>query len=58
MTSSSNISNLIEAIQSAFEGNEMPSDDELLHPECMDDVDVLEFYGGVRWQDMSDDNVV
>ncbi len=58
MASSSNVSKLIEAIQSAFEGNEMPSDDELLHPDCMDDVDVLEFYGGVHWRDMTDDNVV
>ncbi len=36
----------------------MPADEELLHPDCMDDVDVLEFYGGVRWQEMTDEMVV
>ncbi len=58
MTSNSDLSSLIEAIQSAFEGAKMPSDEELLHPDGMDEVDVLEFYGGVHWRDMTDDNVV
>lgn len=49
---------LIAQIETAFGGLQMPADDELLHPECRDDVDILEFYGGIRWQDMTDDMVV
>jgi len=36
----------------------MPADDELLHSDCRDDVDILEFYGGIKWQEMTDDMVV
>ncbi len=49
---------LVREIGEAFAGCAQPSDDELLHPDCMDDVDVLEFYGGVRWQDMTDEMIV
>ncbi|MCX2722475.1 DUF6714 family protein [Roseibium salinum] len=40
-------------IEEAFEDVPQPSDDELLHPGCMDDCDILQFYGGVSSQDMS-----
>ncbi len=49
---------LIREIREAFAECTPPSDAQLLHPDCMDDVDVLEFYGGVRWQDMTDEMVV
>ncbi len=49
---------LIEEITAAFAGLEPPADDKLLHPECMDDVDVLDFYGGLRREDMSDEKIV
>lgn len=49
---------LIAQIETAFGGLQMPADDELLHPDCRDDVDILEFYGGIKWQEMTDDMVV
>ncbi len=49
---------LIAEIKTAFDGSKMPADDELLHPDCRDDVDILEFYGGIKWQDMTDEMVV
>lgn len=49
---------LIARIRAAFEAAPLPGDDELLHPDCMDDCDILQFYGGVRWQDMTDEMVV
>ncbi len=49
---------MIEEINHAFAGLEPPADDKLLHPDCMDDVDILDFYGGVRREDMSDEMVV
>jgi hypothetical protein len=45
-------------ILTAFDAREPPRDSELLHPDCMDDCDILQFYGGVRWQDMSDEMIV
>lgn len=45
-------------VMDAFEGVPQPSDDELLHPGCMDDCDILQFYGGVSRQDMSDAMIV
>lgn len=49
---------LATQIIAAFDGLDRPTDDELLHPECMDDVDVLEFYGGVTWREMTDQMIV
>jgi hypothetical protein len=49
---------LIEEFNTAFAVLEPPADDKLLHPACMDDVDVLDFYGGLRREDMSDDKIV
>ncbi|WP_377192896.1 DUF6714 family protein [Ruegeria meonggei] len=49
---------LTTLIKAAFDCLEPPSDDELLHPDCMDDVDILEFYGGVKWQEMTDRMIV
>lgn len=49
---------LVARICSAFGDAPRPGDDELLHPDCMDDCDILQFYGGVRWQDMTDEMVI
>lgn len=49
---------LIHDIQSAFAGVALPLEDQLLHPDCMDDVDVQEFYGGIRREDMNSNMVV
>ena len=49
---------LVAHIKTAFDGLQTPADDELLHPDCRDDVDILEFYGGIKWQDMTDEMVV
>ncbi len=49
---------LVQEIVDAFKDLTCPSDSELLHPDCFDDVDILEFYGGVRWQEMTDTMVV
>ncbi len=49
---------LIQKIRAAFSYVSPLKDEELLHPECMDDTDILEFYGGVKWEDMSYQNVV
>ena len=49
---------LIEDINSAFAGLEMPTDDKLLHLDCSDDVDILDFYGGLRREDMTDEMIV
>lgn len=49
---------LIQEINSAFIGMEHPSDNQLLHLDCMDDVDILEFYGGVRWEEMSNEMII
>ncbi|WP_377194324.1 DUF6714 family protein [Ruegeria meonggei] len=49
---------LITLISAAFGGLDTPLDDELLHPDCMDDVDILEFYGGVRWPEMTDQMII
>lgn len=52
------IQTIIAEIDQAFAGMEPPGDDKLLHPDCMDDVDVLEFYGSVKRENMTDANIV
>lgn len=52
------IENLTEDIRLAFDDRLPPTDEELLHPDCHDDVDILQFYGGVYWQDMDDAMIV
>ena len=34
------------AIDAAFAGVQPPGDEQLLHPQCMDDGDIADFYGG------------
>ena len=52
------IQSLIADIDQAFMDMEPPGDDNQLHPDRMDDVDVLEFCGSVRREDMTDAMVV
>ena len=49
---------LIQGIRDPFAGPDPPPENQLLHPDCMDDVDILEFYGGVRWEEMTDEMVI
>ncbi len=62
------ITNVRRQIEAAFDAAEKPSDDELLHPECRDDVDILSFYsdaacnaafaGAPHWREVPDATVV
>lgn len=45
---------LIHEISEAFAEQSPPPSEELLHPNCMDDGDIKDFYGGVRWEDMTE----
>lgn len=48
----------ISAIEAAFAGLEPPGDDYLLHPQCTDDVDIVDFYGEPTWDDLSDETMI
>lgn len=50
----------IAEIEAAFAGLNPPGDDRLLHPQCMDDGDIVDFYGTPDWRhlSLSDDFVV
>jgi hypothetical protein len=45
-------------IESAFGGLAPPGDDKLLHPRCMDDGDVADFYGAPDWRELSDETII
>ncbi|MDX1710961.1 MAG: DUF6714 family protein [Rhodovibrionaceae bacterium] len=55
-------------IEAAFAAAEQPGDGELLHPQCMDDVDILSFYsdaacnaafgGAPHWREVPDATIV
>jgi hypothetical protein len=44
----------VAGIEAAFAGLSPPGDDALLHPQCRDDNDIAEFYGGPDRRDLSD----
>ncbi len=46
---------VIRAIEMAFAKNPCPADDGLLHPQCMDDGDIKDFYGRTTWLDVPDE---
>jgi hypothetical protein len=48
----------LEAIEQAFADAPRPSNDELLHPSCFDDLDVADLYDQRSWRSMPDDAVV
>jgi len=41
---------LISRIEAAFADAKHPGDGRLLHPQCFDNSDIRDFYGGVRWR--------
>lgn len=46
------VDRVVERIEAAFADVAFPGDDALLHPECMDDMDVAAYYGGTAWRDI------
>ena len=46
---------LTRAIEMAFAGTPCPGDGGLLHPQCMDDGDVKDFYGRTDWRSVPDE---
>lgn len=52
------IQSAIQEIETAFAGLTPPADDKLLHPQCMDDVDIKDFYGGPDAWTLSDDMII
>jgi len=50
-----NREDVIDQIARAFVDASRPADDELLHPECMDDGDLERLYGVPHWQQLSDE---
>ena len=49
---------IADEIDQVFGDLPQPGDDELLHPDCMDDVDVAPFYGELARTDVTDTMVV
>ena len=52
------IQTTIAEIEAAFSGLNPPSDERLLHPQCMDDGDIVDFYGQLDRQRISDDTII
>lgn len=48
----------IAEIEAAFADRTSPADDALLHPECSDDGDIADFYGGPDWRSLGDETIV
>lgn len=48
----------VAAIDAAFAGLRPPGDARLLHPQCMDDGDVMDFYGAPDRRRLSDETIV
>jgi hypothetical protein len=52
------IQSVIAEIKAAFSGLSPPDDARLLHPQCKDDGDIMDFYGALdRWQ-LTDDTII
>jgi hypothetical protein len=49
---------VIARIERAFAGVARPTNAELLHPQCADDMDLVPLYDIARWEDMTDDDVI
>jgi hypothetical protein len=58
MLPDSDVQAVISEIEAAFAGLEPPGDDNLLHPQCMDDVDIVDFHGEPTWDDLSDEAMI
>ena len=48
----------IKEIEAAFSGVNPPSDAQVLHPQCMDDSDVADFFGQLDRQQLSDQSII
>jgi hypothetical protein len=48
----------IAEIERAFAGLRPPGDERLLHPQCMDDGDIVDFYHAPDWRHLNDDAIV
>ena len=48
----------IVEIEDAFSGLDPPGDAQLLHPQCMDDGDIADFYGELDRRQLSDDTII
>jgi hypothetical protein len=48
----------IAAIEAAFGNEKRPANDELLHPDCADDMDLEHIYPIPHWRDMADEDVI
>ena len=55
---SKRVKNIVHLIEAAFARVAHPGDDKLLHPDCRDDMDIVDFYGGVHWRDVAPDVVI
>ncbi len=45
-------------IEAAFSGLSPPGDARLLHPQCMDDGDIVDFYGAPDRRQLTDDTII
>jgi len=52
------IQTTIVEIETAFSGLSPPGDARLLHPQCMDDGDIVDFYGVLDRRRLSDDTII
>jgi hypothetical protein len=48
----------IDKIADAFRDTPRPPDEELLHEDCADDMDLVPLYGISHWEDMTDEDVI
>lgn len=48
----------VAAIETAFAELHPPGDERLLHPRCMDDGDIADFYGAPDWRDLEEESIV
>lgn len=48
----------IVEIEIAFSGLNPPGDEKLLHPQCMDDGDISDFYGELDRRQLTDDTII
>jgi hypothetical protein len=52
------VSIAVAEIEAAFSGLSPPGDERLLHPKCMDDGDVVDFYGAPDRRRLADDIII
>ncbi len=48
----------VAEIELAFSGLSPPGDARLLHPQCMDDGDIVDFYGALDRRQLTDDSII